>query len=182
VKSTARIGTHPIHPMLVPYPIAFLSGAFGYDMAAWLQDRPDLSRTAAHLRTAGIVSALVSALPGLLDYLFTVPKKQGATLPATFHMLSNLGALGLFAAASDNDGTREALERSLKLQAAGTALLGIGGYLGGHLVYRHGIAVTMPDAEVGLEDKAPQAPQLERTAAPPNIEDVSSNVRQRFQH
>jgi uncharacterized membrane protein len=182
VKSTARIGTHPIHPMLIPYPIAFLSGAFGYDLAAWLQNRPDLSRTAAHLRTAGIVSALVSALPGLLDYLFTVPKKQGARLPATFHMLSNLGALGLFAAASDKDGTREALERSLKLQAAGTALLGIGGYLGGHLVYKLGIAVAAPEPEAKLERPAPEAPQLERTATPPNTDDASGNVRQRFQH
>ncbi len=35
--STARVGTHPLHPMLIPFPIAFLVGAFVADLAAALR-------------------------------------------------------------------------------------------------------------------------------------------------
>src|SRR3712207_1675814 len=73
VKSAARVMDHPIHPMLIPFPFAFLSGAAAFDLAALARGSHTLGQTAAHLRAAGLVSALVAAVPGLIDYLTTVP-------------------------------------------------------------------------------------------------------------
>jgi uncharacterized membrane protein len=139
MKSAARLLGHPIHPMLIPYPFAFLSGAAAFDIAAATRRNDGLAQTAAHLRLAGIASALVAALPGFVDYATRVPAGPPRRA-ATTHMLSNLGALGCFAAAAWTTRGRPNAS-TLGLQVVGTALLSLGGWLGGELVYHHQIAV-----------------------------------------
>ena len=153
MKSTASVGGHPIHPMLIPFPFAFLTGAAVFDVLAASRRDRELATTARHLGTAGLVTAVVAAVPGIIDYLTAVPSgKPHAT--ATKHMLSNVTALACFAAAA---AARE--EHSLPSRNAltcgllGSALLGIGGWLGGELSYRHQVGVT-PEAQ--LEDREPR--------------------------
>ena len=137
MKSTASIAGHPIHPMLIPYPFAFLSGAAAFDVAGAARGNEDWVRTAAHLRTAGLASALVAAVPGIVDYFTTVPGGKPRQT-ATVHALSNVCALACFAAASGG----ERNSRALGLQVLGTGLLSLGGWLGGNLSYHHQIGVT----------------------------------------
>jgi uncharacterized membrane protein len=148
---------HPIHPMLIPYPFAFLSGAAAFDVASAARGNEGFGRTAAHLRNAGIVSALVAAVPGLVDYLTVVPEGRPKNT-ATKHMLSNVSALGCFAAAAWAAGDRgRPTAGSIALQVAGTVLLSIGGWLGGDLSYHH---------QVGVEPEE----TTERGALPPSRE------------
>ena len=141
MKSTARFAGHPIHPMLIPYPFAFLSGAAAFDAASVARGNERFGQTASHLRTAGIASALVAALPGLIDYFTTVPEGR-AKETATRHMLSNLSALGCFGAAAwAANGRRVPNGAALAFELIGTALLSVGGWLGGSLSYHHQVGV-----------------------------------------
>jgi uncharacterized membrane protein len=73
MKSKAVALGHPIHPMLIPFPFAFLTGAVLFDAAGWFRDVPSWWATGGHLSLAGIATALLAAIPGLIDYLYTVP-------------------------------------------------------------------------------------------------------------
>ena len=151
MKSKASFRSHPIHPSLVHFPLAFLIGAYGFDHAASGTGNPALSRTGAYLAAAGIISAVVAAIPGLLDYFYTVPPKSSGKRRATQHMILNLSAVALFALAwivrRPVSGEPGALV--LLLEAAGTAFLVIGGYLGGVLVSRNQIGVDHRYAAAG---------------------------------
>jgi uncharacterized membrane protein len=141
MRSTARLMGHPIHPMLIPYPFAFLSGAAAFDLAGATRDDPALARTATHLRNAGLAAALVAAVPGLIDYLTVVPRGKPSQT-ATLHLVSNLSALACFAAAglaAPRDG--RASRGRLSWEVMGLSLLSVGGWLGGSLTYHHQVGV-----------------------------------------
>jgi uncharacterized membrane protein len=169
MKSAARVMDHPMHPMIIPYPFAFLSGAAAFDVAAAALDNDRLADTARHLTTTGIAMALVAAVPGLIDYVTTVPAGKPRNT-ATKHMISNLTALACFAAAANARGDdRQARPAVLALELIGTAMLSIGGWLGGSLVYHHDIAVDPRDGgrralgethgeEFSLIDRMPASP------------------------
>lgn len=142
MKSTARLGEHPIHPMIIPYPFAFLSGAWGFRLAARSRGSETLEQTADHLRTAGLVSAVVAAVPGVIDYFGSVPPGP-AKRTATVHAISNSSALVCFMAAAlaarRGEETRDVVTR---FESVGTALLCLGGWLGGQLSYHHHVGVV----------------------------------------
>lgn len=67
-ESTAKIGNHPIHPMIIPFPIAFLVGAFASDAAYWYSGNAFFATGSLWLLGAGIVMALAAALFGFIDF------------------------------------------------------------------------------------------------------------------
>jgi uncharacterized membrane protein len=143
MKSTAHLNGHPIHPMLIPYPFALLSSAAIFDVAAAVTARSEWSQTARHLTMAGLGSALLAAVPGIVDYFGTVPARTTASRSATQHALCNLSALACFAVAEsrrDDEGRLGAVD--LTLVVAGTGLLALAGWLGGELVYHEHIGVA----------------------------------------
>lgn len=151
MKSKAVLLGHPIHPMLIPFPLAFLTGAFAFDAIGWLRDVPSLWTTGGHLSLAGIATAILAAVPGLIDYFYTVPPDSSAKTRATKHMLANLTAVALFAVAwwiRGNAATRPNVT-TLGVEAMGLSLLGIAGYMGGTLVTRNLIGVDHRYAQAG---------------------------------
>jgi uncharacterized membrane protein len=142
MKSTAHLNGHPIHPMLIPYPFALLTSAVVFDLGSrWAG--PEWSRTAAHLTSAGLGSALAAAVPGVVDYFGTVPPKTKARRSATQHALCNVSALACFAVSQAQ--RREAGRlpvAGLALSVLGTGLLSLGGWLGGQLIYHDHVAVV----------------------------------------
>ena len=68
-QSTAKIAGHPIHPMLIPFPIAFFVGTFACDIAYWLAGNPNWAMVTPWLLGAGIIMAALAALAGLTDVL-----------------------------------------------------------------------------------------------------------------
>jgi uncharacterized membrane protein/nitrite reductase/ring-hydroxylating ferredoxin subunit len=151
MKSKAVLFGHPVHPMLIPFPIAFLTGTLVFDAAGWIGDAPSLWITGAYLGLAGIATALLAAVPGVVDYLHTVPPHSSAKTRATRHMLVNLVAVALFAAAWWMRGAADARPElpQLALEVLALALLGAGGYLGGTLVTRNLIGVDHRYARSG---------------------------------
>ena len=61
-KSSARLLGHPIHPMLVPFPIAFFTAVFLADLAYWLAPRPFWAEAGFWLLAAGLVGAALAAI------------------------------------------------------------------------------------------------------------------------
>jgi uncharacterized membrane protein/nitrite reductase/ring-hydroxylating ferredoxin subunit len=151
MRSKAHFKGHPIHPMLIPFPIAFLSGALAFDLVGRALGRPALWQTGAYLAIAGIATALLAAVPGVVDYLYAVPPASSGKKRATKHALVNVSSLVLFGAAWVVRGRADA-EPSLVvllLEAAGAGLLVVGGWLGGTLAYRNLVGVDHRYAQAG---------------------------------
>ena len=152
MKSTAHIKGHPIHPMLIPYPFALLSAGTLFDLGAQTDGRTSWAQTAAHMTRAGLVSALAAAVPGIVDYFGSVPPGSRARRSATRHAICNVSGLVCFLLA---DGRRTPGGRlppeAMALSICGTALLGVGGWLGGELVYHE---------RIGVDDEGHAAPTL----------------------
>jgi nitrite reductase/ring-hydroxylating ferredoxin subunit/uncharacterized membrane protein len=151
MRSAASLKGHPIHVMLIPFPIAFLVGAFVADAAGLLLDAERLVLLGGPLALAGIVTALAAAVPGAIDYFATVPPDSSGKQRATRHALSNLGAVALFAVGLWLRGGLDAVPGlpSLAIWAVGLVLLTMGGWMGGTLVYRNQIGVDHRYAGAG---------------------------------
>lgn len=151
MRSKASYKGHPIHPALIPFPFAFLYGAFFFDLLGRLAARPSLWTTGSYLSLVGIIAALVAAVPGFIDYFTTVPPNSSGKRRATKHMLANLTAVILFAAAWAVRGDAEAFPGAavLVLEGLGVALLTAGGWMGGVLVNRNQIGVDHRYAQAG---------------------------------
>src|SRR5262245_35725255 len=67
-KSTASIAGHPLHPMLIPFPIAFFVSTFVCDLAYWQTSNGAWATAATWLLGAGLVMAALAALAGLVDF------------------------------------------------------------------------------------------------------------------
>jgi uncharacterized membrane protein len=151
MRSKASYKGHPIHPALIPFPFAFLYGAFFFDLAGRLTGRPSWWTTGAYLALAGMVAALVAAIPGFVDYFGTVPPNSSGKRRATKHMIVNLGAVTLFAIAWASRGGADTAPgvTVLALEGVGLALLTAGGWMGGVLVNRNQIGVDHRYAQAG---------------------------------
>ena len=151
MRSKASYKGHPIHPALIPFPFAFLYGAFFFDLAGRLAERPTWWTTGAYLSLAGVIAALIAAVPGFIDYLYTVPPKSTGKQRATKHMLANLAAVILFISAwvvRGHAGVPPDVA-VVTLEGIGVVLLTAGGWMGGVLVSRNQISVDHRYAEAG---------------------------------
>lgn len=151
MRSKASFRGHPIHPAIIPFPFAFLTGAFFFDVAGVATARDSLWITGGHLAIAGIGAAILAAVPGLIDYIYTVPPRSTGKQRATRHMIVNLAAVGLMVFASVArrgmvDGPNTFV---LVLDLGALVLLTAGGWMGGVLVSRNQISVDHRYAGAG---------------------------------
>jgi uncharacterized membrane protein len=158
METPASIAKHPIHPMLVALPIGLWVFSLVSDIiyrAGW---GPTVwNDVAFYTMAGGIVSALLAAVPGLVDLLSLSgrPKVIGI-----WHMCFNLIAVAIFAISLWLRTTNPpGAMLPFALSIIGVALLGVSGWLGGELVYRHAVAVeTQPGtkADERAGDRAPR--------------------------
>ena len=151
MRSRASIRGTAVHPALVHYPWAFLTGAFLFDLAGKVTDSPAAWVTGAFLAAAGIATAIVAAVPGFIDYVYTVPPNSSGKRRATWHLGVNLTAVALFIAAwvLRRHASAEPGTATLIAEGLGAVLLGVGGYMGGVLVNRNQIGVDHRYANAG---------------------------------
>ena len=149
MKSRASIKSHPIHPMLITYPFAFLTGGWGFGLAGAVWRRREWTTVSQYLVPAGVAAGLLAAVPGIIDYRYSVPPKSSAKERATKHALINTSALALFTAGwlLGKGSRRQTIP--LVLQTLGTAAISVGGWLGGTLAYRNQIGVDHRYANAG---------------------------------
>lgn len=150
MKSRANFKAHPLHPAIVPFPFAFLAGAALFDAAAMVTGNSSLSVTAAHLTIAGLGAGVVAAVPGVVDYVYSVPPGSSGKQRATRHAIGNTTALALFALAfALRRGDWIAGPATTLVETAGLVVLGYAGWLGGTLVTRNLIGVDHRYARSG---------------------------------
>lgn len=139
-RSTARLFGHPIHPMLIPFPIAFFIGAFATDIIYTQSANLMWQYFSIWLITAGLVMGGLAAVFGFIDYFAN--RRVRALRPATPHMLLNVLAMILSlvnAFVHSRDGWRAVMPEGIILSGLVVLILLVSGWLGGSLVYRHGV-------------------------------------------
>jgi uncharacterized membrane protein len=142
VTSTVAIAGHPFHPLIVTFPIAFLVGALATDLGYWISGDIFWARASIWLIGAGFVSGILAAITGMADFL-KIDRVRKHTA-GWAHMVGNIAALLL---ALGNwiirlgNVAEAVLPWGLVLSVAVSLILGITGWYGGELVYRHKIAV-----------------------------------------
>lgn len=151
MRSTAQIKGHPIHPILVAFPVAFGVAAPVADLAGVLGVWPTVWAAGAYLAVATVISGLVAGVPGFIDYLYTVPPNSSASRRATWHMAVNLTALALIASgwAFRDLGTLRPGVGTILMEFTGLGAMTVSGWMGGTLVYRNQIGVDHRYAEAG---------------------------------
>ena len=92
-KSTASIAGHPIHPMLIPFPVVFLVTAFVTDLVFWSTGYAIWATASMWLLGAGIIMALVAALFGFTDFVGDARIRDISD--AWQHLIGNLVAVVL---------------------------------------------------------------------------------------
>lgn len=142
-RSTAQIAGHPLHPMLIPFPIVSFIGALVTDVM-WLTTNEGGWATASNwLLGIGLVTAAIAAATGLADYTGDDRvRKIGA---ATRHMIANIVVVTLEAVnlvvRLTSDGGDPIGGLGIWLSLASVLILAYSGWLGGELVYRHRVGV-----------------------------------------
>lgn len=142
VPSSVAIAGHPLHPALITFPIGLLVMAPVSDIAYWFLGDVFWARASFWLIVAGLVTGLVAAITGLLDFIRIGRVRKHTAGWA--HMYANVTALVLTAINLGlrlGDPVESILFTGLILSVIVAALLGISGWYGGELVYRHKIAV-----------------------------------------
>ena len=143
MSSPASVAHHPLHPILIPLPIGLWVFSFvadlvflaGWGGAAW-------KAAAWYTLGGGIVGALLAAVPGLIDFFSITDRRVGTV--AFRHLLCVLAALLLFAVSFVLRVRDPMGSWPVVTSAAGVVVLGIGGWLGGELVFVHGMGVKPP--------------------------------------
>ncbi|HEX6324531.1 MAG TPA: DUF2231 domain-containing protein [Vicinamibacterales bacterium] len=159
MRSYASFQGHPLHPALIPFPFAFLTGALLFDAAGWIAASPSFAATSRYLAWAGIAAGLLAAIPGILDYRHTVPPRSSGQRRARKHGLANVAALLLFGVSLAVRGDAPLpVPAAIAFELAGAAALFYAGWLGGVLVNRNMIGVDHRFANAGKWKEATVAP------------------------
>ena len=145
-QSTASIAGHPIHPMLVQFPIVCFTFALFTDIAYWQTSNLMWLEFSTWLLFAGIVFGVLAALFGLIDFVGNKAIRERA--PAWPHAIGNTVALIL--AFFNNliharDGWTAVVPWGLTLSALTVIILLATAWLGSSLVYVHGVGVNHRD-------------------------------------
>jgi len=142
VPSTAAIGGHPLHPVLVTFPIAFLIGGLASDLAYWRTDDTFWARASLWLIATGVVTGLFAAIFGFIDFA-TIRRARSAV--GWTHFLGNLtavllSALNVWLRLGNVEGA--IMPWGLGLSVLVGLILLVTGWLGGELTFRYKIGMV----------------------------------------
>lgn len=157
--SKAKIGKHPIHPKLVPFPIVFYAMTFvAFSIYGFVNADIFWFKLAYFCNFAGVAMALLTAIPGFIDWAFGIPKGTAAKRRGLLHMSLNVATLILFAInAVRLSGTWDAPPSNVTnlwvISLLGFALTAVAGFHGWKLIAVHKVGV----------DLTPQQENIERT-------------------
>ena len=142
MRTPASIAGHPIHPMLVPIAIGCFVFSFAADLVCMAGGNPALwNWLAYYTMLGGILGALAAAVPGLID-LLSLPAGAVKKIAVT-HMAVNLGVVAIYLCnAWLRRGNPADLKLPMLLSAVTIVMLLFSGWLGGKMVFEHGVGVS----------------------------------------
>lgn len=161
MASRASIGGHPIHPMLIPFPIALLVFSLIADLIyLWQGNLVWESYVAFYTLLGGIIGGAAAAVPGLIDWATLTDRD--AVRVANWHARVNIITLVIFIASfylrtsSGAAWIASIPMLPIMLSTVGVVGLTIAGWLGGELVFKHRVAVS------SSTDTVPEKPETQR--------------------
>jgi uncharacterized membrane protein len=143
VPSVAQIAGHPLHPVVVPLPIGMFVGALVADLVYTRTHDRFWARAAHSMAAAGVGTGLLAGALGATDLVGRDRIRSRGS--AWIHGLGNLAAVGLGAGSVllRRDKRPEVIvPRGLAVSSAIVGILGVTGWLGGELVFRHRIGLS----------------------------------------
>ena len=153
MASPASLGRHPIHPMLIPFPLALWFFSLIADVIyLWRGNPVWRDWIAFYALLGGIIGGVLAAVPGFVDWLSL--KDREVVRIANWHARLNVIALLIFVASFYLRTTSGAglvggsYTIPFVLSVVGVILITISGWLGGELVFKHGVAVEPQSDEV----------------------------------
>ena len=153
---------HPVHQMLIVFPVGLLVMAFIFDVIAMSTGGTEWSHVSYFLIPAGVIGGLIAAVFGFLDWR-AVPSGSRASRIGVWHGIGNVVVVALFAISWWMRGgpTVQPSGAALTFSVLGTALLLVTGWLGGELVVRLGVGV-----DEGANANAPSSLETDRISSP----------------
>ena len=143
MDARAKLFGHPIHQMLIVFPLGLLATAVIFDIVWLVRDRPGWAAASYHMIAAGVVGGLAAAVFGFIDWL-AIPSNTRAKSIGKIHGLGNVVVVVLFAASFYLRWTSDPLEpgtTAIVLGILGALLALYTGWLGGELVDRLSVGV-----------------------------------------
>lgn len=159
MKTKANVNGHPAHPMLVAYPITFYTlTPIAFAVYNWGSQDLFWYRLGYFCCFAGVLTALLAAIPGFVDWYFAIPKNTAAKSRGALHMTLNLSALGIFAViAFSISGTWDSPPASVVgvfiFSVLAVLLTMTAGYHGWEMIARYKMGVMMSPAQESLEPR-----------------------------
>jgi uncharacterized membrane protein len=143
MESKAKLLGHPIHQMLVVFPLGLLGASVVFDLLYHLADMPGMRQVAYWTMAGGLLTGLAAAPFGLIDWL-AIPKGTRAKSVGMLHGLGNVLVLLLFLGSwlARPDSEAHITTAATAMALAGLALSLVTAWLGGELVDRLGIGVS----------------------------------------
>jgi uncharacterized membrane protein len=143
MTSKASIAGHPIHPMLIPFPLALWFTSFVVDVLFYFLRHPTLLVISKFMIAGGCIGAVAAAIAGIIDWLSI--ENPGVKRVANWHARLNIAALVVFTISfflrlgSYSELVGRKLTIPFLLSLVGVILISISGWLGGELVFRYGL-------------------------------------------
>lgn len=134
MQGKATVLGHPIHPMLVSFPIGLFGGVLVSDVISIWGDKTFWPELSLWLIAFGVVAALLAAVFGFTDYL-TAPMPPATKRIATTHMVLNLVVVAFYIAAFAVRYSAPVSPLGYVLTYVALGVLVASGWYGGHLVY-----------------------------------------------
>lgn len=142
MDSRAKVLGHPLHQMLIVFPLGLLATAGIFDLIHLGTGEPRWAEISFWMIVAGVIGGLVAAPPGTIDWL-AIPSGTRAKAVGAWHGIGNLIVVGMFAVSAylrwNNPGAPSTA--ALVLSFGGVALSLVTAWLGGELVGRLGVGV-----------------------------------------
>ena len=142
MESRVKLLGHPVHPMLIPFPIALFTTAAVFDVIYLATSNSTWAQASFYVIAGGLIGGAGAAIFGLIDF-FAIPRGTRAKRIATAHGIGNAVMLLLFLLSLVTriaDPSNPVL-LALALAWVGASLGMITGWLGGELVDRLGVGV-----------------------------------------
>nr|WP_232487131.1 DUF2231 domain-containing protein [Azotobacter chroococcum] len=143
IRSRAALGGHPLHPMMIHFPVAALFGLVASDLGYLLSGDPFWARASLWLAGVGAFGGWLASIAGLVD-LFSVRRIRRlvtgwchAILAVMMLSLASLNWLQRYLAAE------QILPWGLYLSLLTALLIVLAAWLGGRLVYEHAVGVDV---------------------------------------
>lgn len=151
MRSRAHLSSHPLHPMLIPFPFALWTATFVLDALGRLTENAGLWSAGYYALIGGCIGAVLAAVPGVIDLFSVVPPNSSARKRGMLHGLLNSAALLTFIYLGFRRGGASAVPDNtvMLIEAALVGVLMVSGWMGGTLVYRNQIGVDRRYANSG---------------------------------